>query len=115
VEQERGSENIIEKKVVVGGRCGICEGCLVREGAVLGSGVTLTRSTRVYDLSNEEIIEADEDGVLEVPPYAVVVPGSRRVEGSFAQKHGLSLHTPIIVKYRDAQTDASTSLEEALR
>lgn len=115
LEPVRALPVIVEDDVFVGGGCGIYEGCLVREGAVLGSGVTLTRSTRVYDLPNEEIIEADEDGVLEVPSYAVVVPGSRRVEGSFAQKHGLSLHTPIIVKYRDAQTDASTSLEEALR
>lgn len=114
LEPVRALPVIVEDDVFVGGGCGIYEGCLVREGAVLASAVTLTRSTRVYDLPNESVIRAEE-GVLEIPEYAVVVPGSRRVEGSFAQKHGLSLHTPVIVKYRDAQTDASTSLEEALR
>lgn len=105
---------IIEDDVFVGGGCGVYEGCLVREGAVLASGVILTSSTRIYDLPNERIIRS-EDGVLEIPPYAVVVPGSRRIESDFASEHGLSLQTPIIVKYRDASTDAATSLEESLR
>ncbi len=105
---------IIEDDVFVGGGCGVYEGCLVREGAVLASGVTLTSSTRVYDLPNERTIES-EDGVLEIPPYAVVVPGSRPVQGDYAEAHGLAIDTPIIVKYRDASTDAATSLEGALR
>ena len=105
---------IIEDDVFVGGGCGVYEGCLVREGAVLASGVTLTSSTRVYDLPNERTIQSEE-GVLKIPPYAVVVPGSRAVQGDFAEQHGLSIDTPIIVKYRDASTDAVTSLEGALR
>jgi 2,3,4,5-tetrahydropyridine-2-carboxylate N-succinyltransferase len=105
---------IIEDDAFVGGGCGVYEGCLVREGAVLASGVTLTSSTRVYDLPNERTIQS-EGGVLEIPSYAVVVPGSRPVDGTFAREHGLSVDTPIIVKYRDASTDAATSLEGALR
>jgi 2,3,4,5-tetrahydropyridine-2-carboxylate N-succinyltransferase len=53
--------------------------------------------------------------VLEVPPAAVVVPGSRPARGEWARAHGLALHAPVIVKYRDAATDAAVALEEALR
>ncbi len=106
---------VVEDDVFVGGGCGIYEGCVVRAGAVLASGVTLTASTRLYDLVNEEVITGSDERPLEVPERAVVVPGSRRVDGDFAAAHGLSLYAPLIVKYRDEKTDAATVLEEALR
>lgn len=106
---------IIEDDVFVGGNCGIYEGCLVRQGAVLAPGVILTGSTRLYDLVHERLIERTGDASLEVPERAVVVPGTRSVSSSFGQTHGLSLYAPVIVKYRDASTDAATSLESALR
>jgi 2,3,4,5-tetrahydropyridine-2-carboxylate N-succinyltransferase len=105
---------IVEDDVFVGGNAGLYEGCIVREGAVLAAGVTLTASTRLYDLA-EETVHTASDGSLEVPPGAVVVPGSRSVDSEFGQEHGLSLSTPVIVKYRDANTDAATVLEDALR
>ncbi len=105
---------VVEDDVFVGGNAGLYEGCIVREGAVLAAGVTLTASTRLYDLV-EETVHTAEDGSLEVPPGAVVVPGSRSVDSAFGDEHGLSLSAPIVVKYRDADTDAATVLEEALR
>ena len=105
---------IVEDDVFVGGGCGVYEGCLVRAGAVLAPGVTLTRATRLFDLVRERVLTA-EDGVLEVPAGAVVVPGSRPAAGAFAAAHGLALYAPVIVKYRDERTDAATTLEEALR
>jgi 2,3,4,5-tetrahydropyridine-2-carboxylate N-succinyltransferase len=106
---------ILEDDVFVGGGAGIYEGCIVREGAVLAAGVNLTSSTRLYDLVEETVYTADDDAPLEVPADAVVVPGSRSVEGDFAEENGLSLYAPMIVKYRDRKTDAATVLEEALR
>lgn len=106
---------IIEDDVFVGGGCGVYEGCLVREGAVLAPGVILTGATRLYDLVNECIHEKTTDGPLEVPAQAVVVPGARASSTPFGKAHQLSLYTPIIVKYRDARTDASTTLESVLR
>ena len=106
---------VVEDEVFVGGGCGIYEGCVVRERAVLASGVILTRSTRVYDLVRETILRSSADASLEIPAGAVVVPGSRSVDSDFGREHGLSLSAPCIVKYRDASTDASTTLEEALR
>ncbi len=106
---------VIEDDVFVGGGCGIYEGTVVRERAVLAAGVILTRSTRVYDLANETVLRASDGGPLEVPAGAVVVPGARSVDSDFGRQHGLSLSAPCIVKYRDASTAASTTLEEALR
>ncbi len=106
---------IIEDDVFVGGNAGIYEGCIVREGAVIAAGVNLTSSTRLYDLADETVHTATEDAPLEVPEGAVVVPGSRTVDSAFGQEHGLSLYAPMIVKYRDAKTDAATVLEDALR
>lgn len=105
---------VIEDDVFVGGGCGIYEGCVIRRGAVLAAGVILTGSTRVYDLANETVLRA-EGGQLEIPENAVLVPGTRAVDSGFGREHGLSLAAPCIVKYRDASTDASTTLEDALR
>jgi 2,3,4,5-tetrahydropyridine-2-carboxylate N-succinyltransferase len=106
---------IIEDDVLVGGNTGVYEGTIVRERAVLASGVILTRSTPVFDLPNERVIKAAEGGSLEIPAGAVVVQGSRAVTTGFGKDNNLSIYCPIIVKYRDERTDASTKLEDYLR
>ena len=106
---------IIEDDVLIGGNTGVYEGTIVREGAVLASGVILTRSTPVFDLPNGRVIKSDGDKPLEIPAGAVVVQGSRAVSGGFGKENGLSIYCPIIVKYRDDKTDASTKLEDYLR
>src|SRR5437588_12455088 len=106
---------VIEDDVLVGGNCGVYEGAIVRAGVVLASGVILTRSTPVFDLPNGRIIKSDGDRPLEIPAGAVVVQGSRAVTSGFGKENGLSIYCPIIVKYRDEKTDASTRLEDYLR
>ncbi len=106
---------IIEDDVIVGGNCGVYEGAIVRERAVLASGVIVTGSTPVYDLVRETICRRSAETPLEIPAGAVVVPGSRDIKTDKAREWGLSLYAPVIVKYRDEKTDASTQLEEALR
>ena len=101
---------IVEDDSFIGGGCGIYEGCVIRKGAVLAPGVILTNATRLYDLVHERVIETGE-----VPPGAIVVPGSRDKPGFFAREHGIATYVPVIVKYRDARTDAATELESALR
>jgi 2,3,4,5-tetrahydropyridine-2,6-dicarboxylate N-succinyltransferase len=106
---------IIEDDVLIGGNCGVYEGTVVRERAVLAAGVILTRGTPVYDLVKETIYRGNAERALEIPAGAVVVPGARRVRGAWAASEGLSLQTPMIVKYRDEQTDLATTLEAWLR
>jgi 2,3,4,5-tetrahydropyridine-2-carboxylate N-succinyltransferase len=106
---------IIEDNAFIGGNCGIFEGCEIGSGAVIGAGVILTKSSKIYDLVNEEIISADDHGVVKVPKDAVVVPGARILSSTFAQKHGLSLATPLIIKYRDQKTSDKSLLEDMLR
>lgn len=106
---------VVEDEVFVGGNCGVYEGTVVRERAVLAAGVILTRAVPVYDLVHERVIRAVGERPLEIPAGAVVVPGTRAVRGGWGEEHGLSLQAPMIVKYRDAGTDAATALEESLR
>ncbi len=106
---------IVEDDVVVGGNSGIYEGTVVRTRAVIGAGVVLTGSTPVYDLVRGQIYRKSPGRPLEIPYGAVVVPGSRKMKGAFAEEHDLQINTPMIVKYRDEKTDSSTALEEALR
>lgn len=106
---------IIEDDVVVGGNCGIYEGTVVRGRAVIGAGVVITGSTPVYDTVRGQIYRRTPERPLEIPFGAVVVPGTRTLKGTFAEKHELQISTPVIVKYRDDKTDASTALEDALR
>lgn len=106
---------VIEDDVLVGGNTGVYEGTVVRERAVLASGVILTRSTPLFDLPNSQVIKSDGDRPLEVPAGAVVVQGSRKITSGFGEENGLSIYCPIIVKYRDEKTDASTKLEDYLR
>jgi len=106
---------VIEDDVLVGGNTGVYEGAIVRERAVLASGVILTRSTPVFDLVNGKIIKSDGEKPLEIPAGAVVVQGSRAITSGFGKENGLSIYAPVIVKYRDEKTDASTKLEDYLR
>lgn len=106
---------IIEDDVLVGGNTGVYEGTIVREKAVLASGVILTRSTPLFDLPNSRVIKSEGDKPLEVPTGAVVVQGSRGISSGFGKENGLSIYCPIIIKYRDEKTDASTKLEDYLR
>ena len=106
---------VIEDDVLVGGNTGVYEGTIVREKAVLASGVILTRSTPVFDLVNETIIKSDGEKPLEIPAGAVVVQGARAITSGFGKENGLSIYAPIIVKYRDEKTDAATKLEDYLR
>ncbi len=106
---------VIEDDVLVGGNTGVYEGTIVREKAVLASGVILTRSTPVFDLVRGEIIKSSADRPLVIPAGAVVVQGARAITSGFGKENGLSLYAPIIVKYRDEKTDAATKLEDYLR
>jgi len=115
LEPVNASPVIIEDDVVVGGNCGVYEGTVVRARAVLGAGVILTRGTPVYDLVRETVLRATPEHPLEIPEGAVVVPGARRVASAFGEQEGLSLQTPVIVKYRDDRTDTATALEAWLR
>ncbi len=106
---------VIEDDVLVGGGCGVYEGTIVRERAVLAAGTILTGSTPVYDLARETIYQRTADAPLEIPAGAVVVPGSRNVRGERGAAWGLSLYAPVIVKYRDEKTDRAVQLEDYLR
>src|SRR5205085_3464908 len=115
LEPVNASPVIIEDDVLVGGNCGIYEGTQVRQGAVLGGGVILTRATPVYDIAREQVYRAGANGPLVIPENAVVVPGARAINKGKAAEWGLSLYTPVIVKYRDEKTQSSIELEEWLR
>ncbi len=106
---------VIEDDVLVGGNTGVYEGTIVREKAVLASGVILTRSTPVFDLVKNVIYKSDGEKPLEIPAGAVVVQGARQITSGFGKENGLSIYAPIIVKYRDERTDAATKLEDYLR
>jgi 2,3,4,5-tetrahydropyridine-2-carboxylate N-succinyltransferase len=106
---------VIEDDVLVGGGCGVYEGTIVRAKAVLAAGVVLTRGTPVYDLVHERVYRGDADRPLEIPSGAVVVPGARQVARGWGAEQGLSLQTPVIVKYRDERTDLAAALEGWLR
>ena len=106
---------VIEDDVLVGGNCGVYEGAVERRRAVLASGTVLTGSTPIYDLPNEVIIAPEPGQPLVVPEGAVVVPGARAVTVGKGREWGLSLATPVIVKYRDERTDARTELERWIR
>lgn len=106
---------IIEDNVMIGGNCGVYEGVMIRKRSVLGTGVILNASTIVFDLVNGTIIKPVAGEPLEIPENAVVIPGARAINTQFGREHGLSIATPLIVKYRDDKTDAKTALEDALR
>ncbi len=106
---------VVEDDVLVGGNCGIYEGTVVKQRAVLGSGAILNRSTPVYDLVRGLVHRATDEAPLVIPENAVVVAGSRNVHAGIGREWGISLYTPIIVKYRDAKTETKIQLEDLLR
>jgi 2,3,4,5-tetrahydropyridine-2-carboxylate N-succinyltransferase len=106
---------IIEDDVMIGGNCGIYEGTIVSRRAVIGAGVILTGGTPVYDTVKQQVYRKEGLRPLMIPENAVVIPGTRPLETSWGKSHGLSIATPVIVKYRDEKTDAATALEESLR
>ena len=115
LEPINASPVILEDDVLAGGNTGVYEGTIVRARAVLASGVILTRGTPVYDLPNNTIHKATAETPLIIPAGAVVVAGSRPIQQGPGKDLGLSIYTPIIIKYRDEKTDLSTTLEDLLR
>ena len=106
---------VIEDEVLVGGNCGVYEGTVVRERAVLAPGTVLTGGTVVFDLVHDRAYRRDGECPLEIPPGAVVVPGTRPVRSGPGKAAGIALYAPVIVKYRDEKTDMAVRLEELLR
>jgi 2,3,4,5-tetrahydropyridine-2-carboxylate N-succinyltransferase len=106
---------IIEHEVLVGGNCGVYEGTIVGPGAVLAAGTIITGSTPVYDLVRDAVYRREGEQPLVIPAGAVVVPGARAVTKGRGKELGLSLYTPVIIKYRDEKTDQAVRLEELLR
>jgi 2,3,4,5-tetrahydropyridine-2-carboxylate N-succinyltransferase len=106
---------IVEDLVLVGGNCGVYEGTMVGRGSVLAAGTILTGSTPVYDLVRDAVYRREGETPLMIPAGAVVVPGSRAITTGRGKELGLSLYTPVIIKYRDEKTDESVRLEELLR
>jgi len=106
---------IVEDDVLIGGNTGVYEGAVIKERAVIAAGVVITGSTPIYDLPRSEIIKPADGQPLVVPAGAVVVPGSRAVSVGAGREWGLSLATPVIVKYRDDRTDTRTELEAWIR
>ena len=106
---------IVEDDVLIGGNCGVYEGAVIKRRAVLAAGTVITGSTPIYDLVHERIIQPESESPLVVPEGAVVVPGTRPVLSERGKAWGLSVATPIIVKYRDDRTSARTALEEWIR
>jgi 2,3,4,5-tetrahydropyridine-2-carboxylate N-succinyltransferase len=106
---------IIADEVLVGGNCGVYEGAMVGKGAVLAAGTIITGSTPVYDLVRDAVYRREGGQPLRIPEGAVVVPGSRAVTKGRGKELGISLYTPVIIKYRDEKTDQAVRLEELLR
>jgi len=106
---------IIEDDVLVGGNCGVYEGTVVKRRAVLGTGAILNRSTPVYDVVRKIVHRSTDDEPLVIPEEAVVVAGSRAITTGQGKEWGISLYTPVIVKYRDDKTDTKIQLEDLLR
>jgi 2,3,4,5-tetrahydropyridine-2-carboxylate N-succinyltransferase len=115
LEPVNASPVIIEDDVLVGGNTGVYEGTIVRSKAVLAAGTILTRGTPVYDATTGGILRATPDCPLIIPPGAVIVPGSRAITHGFGKDLGLSVYTPVLVKYRDDKTELSLALEDLLR
>jgi 2,3,4,5-tetrahydropyridine-2-carboxylate N-succinyltransferase len=106
---------VVEDDAFIGGGSGLYDGVIVGRGAVLGAGVILTGQSRIVDLVEERELRGTTDEPLVVPPGAVVIPGGRPASGAYAAANGITLTVPVIVKRRDAGTDARVTLEEALR
>jgi 2,3,4,5-tetrahydropyridine-2-carboxylate N-succinyltransferase len=106
---------IVEDEVLIGGNCGVYEGAVVKKRAVLGTGTILNRSTPVYDLVRGVVYKASDDRPLIIPEEAVLIAGARAVTSGPGKDWGISVYTPVIVKYRDTRTDTKIQLEDLLR
>jgi len=106
---------IVEDDVLVGGNCGVYEGAVVKKRAVLGTGTILNRSTPVYDVVRGAVYKATDDEPLIIPEEAVLVAGARAITSGPGKDWGISVYTPVIVKYRDSRTDTKIQLEDLLR
>ena len=115
LEPVNASPVIVEDEVLIGGNCGVYEGTVIKRRAVLGTGTILNRSTPVYDIVRQQVYRATDDEPLLIPEEAVVIAGSRAIISGIGKEWGLSVYTPIIVKYRDSKTDAKIQLEDLLR
>ncbi len=102
---------IIEDGAFIGGNCGIYEGVVISEKAIIAAGVVITASTKVYDMVNDCYLASSENKPLIIPPQSVVISGTRQVKGY----KGISIYCPVIIKYRDSKTELSVKLEEILR
>lgn len=103
LEPLQADPTIIEDNCFIGARSEVVEGCIVREGSVLGMGVYIGKSTKIFDRETGEVSYG------EVPPYSVVV------SGSLPSKGGVNLYCAVIVKKVDAQTRSKTGINELLR
>ena len=103
LEPMQASPTIIEDNCFIGARSEIVEGCIVREGAVVGMGVFIGKSTKIYNR------ETGETTYGEIPPYSVVV------SGSIPSKGGVNLYCAVIVKQVDEKTRSKTSINDLLR
>ena len=115
LEPPGGRPVIVEDDAFVGAGSALLEGVLFGRGAVIGAGVTLTGTSRLYDLVRGRVLEGTNETPLVVPAGAVVIPGSRALHGQFAAQHGLAASVALLVKDRDAGTSARVALEGALR
>ena len=103
LEPMQAGPTIIEDNCFIGARSEVVEGCIVREGSVLGMGVYIGQSTKIVDRETGEIMYG------EVPPYSVVV------SGSMPSKNNVSLYCAVIVKRVDEKTRSKTGINELLR
>ncbi|TNC48321.1 2,3,4,5-tetrahydropyridine-2,6-dicarboxylate N-succinyltransferase [Rubellimicrobium rubrum] len=103
LEPMQAGPTIIEDNCFIGARSEVVEGCIVREGSVLGMGVFIGKSTKIVDRATGEVTYG------EVPPYSVVVAGSMPSSG------GINLYCAVIVKRVDAQTRSKTGINDLLR
>jgi len=115
LEPPRARPVIVEDDAFVGAGSALLEGVLVARRAVIAAGVVLTGTSRLFDLVEERVIDGTSDDPLVVPEGAVVVSGTRPASGPWAASNSLSLAAALIVKRRDAGTDARVALEGALR
>ncbi len=103
LEPMQAGPTIIEDNCFIGARSEVVEGCIIREGSVLGMGVFIGQSTKIVDRETGEVFYG------EVPPYSVVVAGS------MPSKNGINLYCAVIVKRVDAKTRSKTGINELLR
>lgn len=109
LEPLQAEPTIIEDNCFIGARSEVVEGCIIREGAVLGMGVYIGKSTKIVDRATGEVFYG------EVPPYSVVVAGTMPGKNVPGQNWGPSLYCAVIVKRVDEKTRSKTSINELLR